>query len=60
IALRHKINRLDARKNYALGDPESKESISDSENTPSLVPQLKNNDYNPFKEQIVEIDSMLA
>ena len=60
IALRHKINRLDAGKNYALGDPESKEPISDSENTPSLVPQLKNDDYNPFKGQIVEIDSMLA
>ncbi|GBB95958.1 hypothetical protein RclHR1_02650029 [Rhizophagus clarus] len=41
-------------------DPESKEPISDSENTPSLVPQLKNDDYNPFKEQIAEIDSMLV
>ncbi|UZO04183.1 uncharacterized protein OCT59_024575 [Rhizophagus irregularis] len=61
IALRHKINRLDAGKNYALGDPKSKkEPISDSENTPSLVPQLKNDDYNPFKGQIAEIDSMLV
>jgi len=60
IALRHKINHLDAGKNYALSDPESKKPISDSENTPSLVPQLKNDDYNPFKGQIVEIDSMLA
>ncbi|RIA85579.1 hypothetical protein C1645_830583, partial [Glomus cerebriforme] len=60
IALRHKINRLDVGKNYALGDPESKEPISDSENTSSLVPQLKNDDYNPFKGQIAEIDSMLA
>ncbi|PKB98058.1 hypothetical protein RhiirA5_432019 [Rhizophagus irregularis] len=49
------------RKNYALGDPKSKkEPISDSENTPSLVPQLKNDDYNPFKGQIAEIDSMLV
>ncbi|UZO28385.1 uncharacterized protein OCT59_021911 [Rhizophagus irregularis] len=61
IALRHKINRLDAGKNYALGDPKSKKKPkSDSENSPSLVPQLKNDDYNPFKGQIVEIDSMLA
>jgi hypothetical protein len=66
IALRHKINHLDAGKNYALGDPKSKkEPKSDSENTPSLVPQTsspqsKNDDYNPFKGQIAEIDSMLA
>ena len=61
IALRHKINRLDSGKNYTLGDPKSKkEPISDSENTPSLVPQLKNDDYNPFKGQIAEIDSMLV
>jgi hypothetical protein len=66
IALRHKINSLDAGKNYALGDPKSKkEPKSDSENTPSLVPQTlspqsKNDNYNPFKGQIAEIDSMLA
>jgi hypothetical protein len=66
IALKHKINCFNAGKNYALGDPESKkEPKSDSENTPSLVPQTsssqsKNDDYNPFKGQIAEIDSMLA
>ncbi|CAB5296187.1 unnamed protein product [Rhizophagus irregularis] len=41
-------------------DPELKEPISDSENSPSLVPQPKNDDYNPFNGQIAEIDSMLA
>ncbi|PKY32569.1 hypothetical protein RhiirB3_454991, partial [Rhizophagus irregularis] len=34
ITLRHKINHLDAGKNYALGDPESKEPISDSKSEP--------------------------
>ncbi|PKY58734.1 hypothetical protein RhiirA4_513394 [Rhizophagus irregularis] len=54
-------NQSRFRKNYALGDPKSKKKpISDSENTPSLVPQLKNDDYNPFKGQIAEIDSMLV
>src|SRR5581483_12416502 len=37
IALRHKINHLGAGKNYTLGDSESKEPISDSENTSNLV-----------------------
>ncbi|CAB5371150.1 unnamed protein product [Rhizophagus irregularis] len=41
-------------------DSKSKEPISDSENSPSLVPQPKNDDYNPFNGQIAEIDSMLA
>ena len=52
---------------YAIGDTELEKSDpeSDSENTPSLIhytssSQPKNDDYNPFKGQIAEIDSMLA
>jgi hypothetical protein len=69
IAMRQESDRLDAGDNYAIGDMESEdsspESESDSENTPSPVhqttsPQPKNDDYNPFKGQIAEIDSMLA
>jgi hypothetical protein len=67
--MRQESDRLDAGDNYAIGDTESEdsspESESDSENTPSPVhqttsPQPKNDDYNPFKGQIAEIDSMLA
>ncbi|CAG8720817.1 12337_t:CDS:1, partial [Funneliformis mosseae] len=41
IALKHKINRLDAEKNYALGDPKSKEPISDSDSKPEASNSLK-------------------
>ncbi|CAG8635526.1 9442_t:CDS:2 [Funneliformis mosseae] len=67
IALRQKSDRLNAGDNYAIGDTESEDfgPKSDSENTSSPVHQTlssqpKNDDYNPFKEQIAEIDLMLA
>ena len=41
-----------AGDNYAMGDTESEDSGPESDS--------KNDDYNPFKEQIAEIDSMLA
>ncbi|CAG8659812.1 2509_t:CDS:2, partial [Funneliformis mosseae] len=48
-------------------DEHTSEPESESENTPSPEPQTsssqpspKNDDYNPFKGQIAEIDSMLA
>ena len=65
--MRQESDRLDAGDNYAIDDTESEEfgPESDSENTPSPVHQTslsqpKNDDYNPFKRQIAEIDSMLA
>jgi hypothetical protein len=75
IALRHKINRLDAGKNYTLGDSESKKepkSESETSDGPKLQTQAsslashvtpKNND--PKKSQtmdsmLTEIDAMLA
>ncbi|CAG8672187.1 14548_t:CDS:2 [Cetraspora pellucida] len=69
IALRHKIVRLDAGKNYAIGDTELEDSDleSESDQAPSPISgsqassfQPKNNNSNPFESQIAEIDSMLA
>ena len=66
IALRQESDRLNAGDNYAVGDTESEDSspesgLSDSKGI-NLVPetqaslsQPKNDDYNPFKGQIAEI-----
>ncbi|GBC39147.2 hypothetical protein GLOIN_2v1790944 [Rhizophagus irregularis DAOM 181602=DAOM 197198] len=68
IALRHKINRLDAGKNYALGDPKSKKEPKSEPETgdgpnpqtqaSSPASQSRNND--PKKSQTMDMDSMLA
>ncbi|CAG8773232.1 10427_t:CDS:10, partial [Dentiscutata erythropus] len=68
IAIRHKINRLDAGKNYALGDPESKKELNSGPETSdgpkpqtqasSPASQSRNND--PKKSQTMDMDSMLA
>ncbi|CAG8611835.1 8993_t:CDS:2 [Funneliformis mosseae] len=68
IALRHKINHFNTGKNYALGDPKSKEPISDSDSKPetsnSLKPQTQASSPalqpDPKKSQTMEMDSMLA
>ncbi|CAG8743663.1 9330_t:CDS:1, partial [Funneliformis mosseae] len=68
IALRHKINRLDAGKNYALGDPKSKEPISDSDSKPEASNSSKLQTQasspapqpDPKKSQIMKMNSMLA
>ncbi|KAF0424759.1 highly derived d5-like helicase-primase: PROVISIONAL [Gigaspora margarita] len=56
IALRHKIVRLDAGKNYAIGDTESEESDSEPETSDSLKPQIQASS----SFQTIEIDSILA
>ncbi|CAB4392460.1 unnamed protein product [Rhizophagus irregularis] len=68
IALRHKINRLDAGKNYALGDLKSKKEPKSEPETgdgpkpqtqaSSPASQSRNND--PKKSQTMDMDSMLA
>jgi hypothetical protein len=75
IALRHKINRLDAGKNYALGDLESKkEPKSEPETSDGLKLQTQAyspashvtpRDNDPKKSQtmdlmLAKIDAMLA
>jgi hypothetical protein len=73
IALRHKINRLDAGKNYALGDPKSKKepkSEPETSNGPKLqtrasspMSQARNSgtqDQAEGKSQTMDMDSMLA
>ncbi|CAG8707316.1 13774_t:CDS:2, partial [Acaulospora colombiana] len=66
IALRHKIDRFDAGKNYAEGDTSESESDDSLElklsdlKAQASTSQPKNNNYNPFGSQIAEIDSMLA
>jgi hypothetical protein len=73
IALRHKINRLDAGKNYALGDPKSKKEPGLEPETgdgPKLqaqasspIPQTRNSstqDQAEGKSQTIDMDSMLA
>ncbi|PKC58472.1 hypothetical protein RhiirA1_470924 [Rhizophagus irregularis] len=68
IAIRYKINRLDAGKNYALGDPKSKKEPKSEPETgdgpkpqtqaSSPTSQSRNND--PKKSQTMDMDSMLA
>jgi hypothetical protein len=69
IALRQESDRLDAGDNYAIGDTESEDSGPESEPKSEPGTQVsssqpagsaKSNDYDPFKAQIAEIDSMLA
>ena len=70
IALRHKINRLDAGKNYALGDPKSKkEPKSEPETSDSPKPQTQASSpasqpdpqrQAKRKSQTMDMDSMLA
>jgi hypothetical protein len=73
--LRQESDRLDAGNNYAIGNTELEdndnesdhESVSEPEASDSpksqiqaSSPQPKNDDYNPFKGQIAEINLMLA
>ncbi|CAG8710915.1 2352_t:CDS:1, partial [Funneliformis mosseae] len=68
IALKHKINHLDAGKNYALGDFKSKKPISDSDSKPEASNSSKSQTQaslpasqpDPKKSQTMEMDSMLA
>ncbi|CAG8801524.1 17893_t:CDS:2, partial [Dentiscutata erythropus] len=56
IVLRHKIVRLDARKNYAIDDTESEESDSKPETSDSSKPQIQASS----SSQTIEMDLMLA
>ncbi|CAG8673003.1 21115_t:CDS:2 [Dentiscutata erythropus] len=56
IALRHKIVRLDAGKNYTIGDTESEKSDSEPETSDSSKPQIQASS----SSQTIKIDSMLA
>jgi hypothetical protein len=68
IALRHKIVRHDAGKNYAIGDTDSEESDSESEteDSPKLQTQAslpqpgKSDPQKSSSSQTMEMDSMLA
>ncbi|CAG8505452.1 11301_t:CDS:2 [Acaulospora morrowiae] len=68
IVLKHKIDRFDTGKNYAEGDTSDSESESDDSlelklsdlKAQASTSQPKNNNYNSFRSQIAEIDSMLA
>ncbi|RHZ84329.1 hypothetical protein Glove_83g50 [Diversispora epigaea] len=68
ITMRYKINHFDSGMYYTEGDTFNSESKYDdllelgpSEPKPQTsISQPKNNNYNPFKSQIAEIDSMLT